>query len=170
MLENDRSPQPTSTWLTALAREQDFTESATSRSTPTPIARGSGSAARQRTGGLHRGGDLQPRLRLHRPVRGEAASMPRDDCRSGSLFKNLSGVSASLAWRKVQMVGFYEQAGFQKDCITTRRHACRSDQSQHPNTLVIQAATSPLCHYVRSSRGDSEFRRTPRNQPTAPLS
>ena len=37
-----------------------------------------------------------------------------------------------------QMVGFYEKAGFQKDCVTTRRQMfCRSDESQHPNTTLL---------------------------------
>ena len=37
-----------------------------------------------------------------------------------------------------QMMGFYEKAGFQKDCVTTRRQMfCRSDQSQHPNTTLL---------------------------------
>ena len=37
------------------------------------------------------------------------------------------------------MVDFYGQAGFQKHCITTRRQMlCRSVQSQHPNTTLLQ--------------------------------
>ena len=38
----------------------------------------------------------------------------------------------------VQMVGFYEKAGFQKDCVTTRRQMlCLSDQSNNPNTTLL---------------------------------
>ena len=37
------------------------------------------------------------------------------------------------------MMDFYEQAGFQKGCITTRwQMLCRSEQSQHPNTTLLQ--------------------------------
>ena len=45
--------------------------------------------------------------------------------------KTLSGVQCIGLEAAVQMVGFYERAGFQKDCITTRRQMlCRSEQSQ----------------------------------------
>ena len=53
--------------------------------------------------------------------------------------KTLSGVQCIGLEAAVQMVGFYERAGFQKDCITTRRQMlCRSEQSQHPNTTLLQ--------------------------------
>ena len=35
------------------------------------------------------------------------------------------------------MVGFYEKPD-QKDCVTRRQMLCRSDQSQHPNTTLLQ--------------------------------
>ena len=51
--------------------------------------------------------------------------------------KTLNSVECIGLEAAVQMVGFYEKAGFQKDCITTRRQMlCRSDQSQHPNTTL----------------------------------
>ena len=53
--------------------------------------------------------------------------------------KTLNSVECVGLEAAVQMVGFYEQAGFQKDCITTRRQMlCRSDQSEHPNTTLLQ--------------------------------
>ena len=53
--------------------------------------------------------------------------------------KNLSSVECIGLEAAAQMVGFYEKAGFQKDCVTTRRQMlCRSDQSQHPNTTLLQ--------------------------------
>ena len=52
--------------------------------------------------------------------------------------KTLSSVESVGLEAAVQMVGFYEKAGFQKDCITTRRQMlCRTDQSQHPNTTLL---------------------------------
>ena len=51
--------------------------------------------------------------------------------------KTLSNVECIGLEAAVQMVGFYEKAGFQKDCVTTRRQMlCRSDQSQHPYTTL----------------------------------
>ena len=52
--------------------------------------------------------------------------------------KTLSSVECIGLEAAVQMVGFYEKAGFQKDCVTTRRQMlCRSDQSQRPNTTLL---------------------------------
>ena len=51
----------------------------------------------------------------------------------------------------VQRVSFYEKAGFEKDCVTTRRQKmCLSDQSQHPNTTLLRRSDSPLCHCATS--------------------
>ena len=53
--------------------------------------------------------------------------------------KSLSSVECIGLEAAVQMVGFYKKAEFQKDCVTTRRQLlCRSDQSQHPNTTLLQ--------------------------------
>ncbi|NBR83647.1 MAG: N-acetyltransferase [Flavobacteriia bacterium] len=52
--------------------------------------------------------------------------------------KTLSSVECIGLEAAVQMVGFYEKAGFQEDCVTTRRQMlCRSDQSHHPNTTLL---------------------------------
>ena len=53
--------------------------------------------------------------------------------------KTLSSVECIGLEAAVQIMSFYEKAGFQKDCVTTRRQMlCRSDQSQHPNTTLLQ--------------------------------
>ena len=52
--------------------------------------------------------------------------------------KTLSSVGCIGLEAAVQMVGFYEKSGFQKDCVTTRRQMlCCSDQSQHPHTTLL---------------------------------
>ena len=52
--------------------------------------------------------------------------------------KTLSSVECIGLEAAVQMGDFYKKAGFQKDCVTTRRQMlCCSDQSQHPNTTLL---------------------------------
>ena len=52
--------------------------------------------------------------------------------------KTLSSVQCIGLEAAVQMVSFYEKAGFQKDCVTTRRQMlCLSDQSNHPNSTLL---------------------------------
>ena len=65
--------------------------------------------------------------------------------------KTLSSVECIGLEAAVKMVGFYEKAGFQKDCITTRRQMLyRSEQSQHPSTTLLQRSDITVVHYVRS--------------------
>ncbi len=53
--------------------------------------------------------------------------------------ETLSNVDCIGLEAAVQMVSFYEKAGFEKDCVTTRRQKmCLSDQSEHPNTSLLR--------------------------------
>lgn len=53
--------------------------------------------------------------------------------------ETLSNVACIGLEAAVQVVSFYEKAGFGKDCVTTRRQKmCLSDQSEHPNTSLLR--------------------------------
>ena len=57
--------------------------------------------------------------------------------------KTLNSVECIGLEAAVQMVGFYEKAGFQKDCVTTRRQMlCRSERKQN-NRSDIVVSTHP---------------------------